>query len=444
MLVTEARPMSADAFPRHEVQTSGALTTVEQRALAAVDESATVRCLEDLLRIPSVSGTAAENEAQVWFATRMRELGMETDLWEIPLRDTIAHPDFPGSEVHRTSALGLVGSWGGADGPTLVLNGHIDVVPPGDVTQWVDGDPWCGRTREGAVYGRGACDMKGGLVASLYAIAAVRAAGIRLKGRVLLESVVGEEDGGLGTFATLLRGYRGEAAIIAEPTDLAIIPACAGALTFRLRFTGRATHASVRDEGVSTIEKFWIVWKALDELEKRRNAKKDPLFKRFALPFPLSVGTMRAGDWASSVPDQLVAEGRIGVALGETIGDARMDLERTIAEACASDPWLRDHPVVIDWFGGQFASGHIAADHPLVGLVSGVHDALEGNVPDVHGAPYGSDLRLMVGLGHVPTLHYGPGNVKHAHAPNEHVPIAHLRAVTRTLIVSLLRFCGHE
>jgi acetylornithine deacetylase len=433
-------PLSLE--PRHPYS----LTTTEARALAAVDDAALIRCLEELLRIPSVSGTPEENEAQRWFEDRMRAAGLATDLWEIPLAETTAHPDFPGSEVHRSSALGLVGSWGagGPGSPTLVLNGHIDVVPPGDVSQWVDRDPYAGVTRDGAVYGRGACDMKGGLVCNLFAIAAIRAAGITLEGRVLLESVVGEEDGGLGTFATLLRGYRGDAAIIPEPTDLAIVPACAGALTFRLAFTGRSTHASVRQEGVSTLEKFWIVWKALDELEKRRNAKKDVLFTRYALPFPLCLGTVRAGDWPSSVPDQLVAEGRIGVALGETIGDARMDLERAIAEACASDPWLREHPVRVEWFGGQFASGHIAADHPLVRLVSGVHASLEGNVPDVHGAPYGSDLRLMVGLGNIPTLHYGPGNVKHAHAPNEHVPVTQLRAVVRTLALSILRFCGHE
>jgi len=98
----------------------------------------------------------------------------------------------------------------------------------------------------------------------------------------------------------------------------------------------------------------------------------------------------------------------------------------------------------VEWFGGQFASGHIPADHPLVRLVSGVHASREGRAPDVHGAPYGSDLRLMVGLGHIPTLHYGPGNVKHAHAPNEHVPVAQLRAVVETLVLSILRFCGHE
>lgn len=420
------------------------LTATEQRALDAIDEGAMITCLSELLRIPSISGSPEENAAQRWFEGKMRELGLETDLWEIPLAETTSHPDFPGSEVHRDSALGLVGSWGKGDGRTLVLNGHIDIVPPGDVAQWSGGDPYCGLHHHDAVYGRGACDMKGGLVCNLFAIAAIRAAGIELKGRVLLESVVGEEDGGLGTFATLQRGYRGDAAIIPEPTDLAIIPACAGALTFRLTMTGRATHASVRQEGVSTIEKFMIVWRALDELEKRRNAKKDPLFKRFPLPFPLMVGTLRAGDWPSSVPDQLVAEGRIGVALGETIEDAREDLVRALAEACATDPWLTEHPVKIEWFGGQFASGQIPSDHSLVRLVSSVHEVLEGTSPDVHGAPYGSDLRLLVGMGGIPTLHYGPGNVRHAHAPNEHVPVAHLRAVVRTLVVAILRFCGHE
>jgi len=402
-----------------------------------------LRCLEQLLRIPSVSGSAQENEAQRWFETQMRAAGLETDLWQIPLEETITHPDFPGAEVHRDAALGLVGSWGNA-GPILVLNGHIDVVPPGDLSQWVDRDPYSGATRGGAIHGRGACDMKGGLVCSLFAIAAIRAAGIRLRGSVLLESVVGEEDGGLGTFATLQRGYRGDGAIICEPTDLAIIPACAGALTFRLAVSGRSTHASVRKEGVSALEKFWLVWKALDELERRRNAKKDPLFERFPLAFPLSLGTLRAGDWPSSVPDHLIAEGRIGVALGETMADTRLDLERTIAEVNASDPWFCDHPVKLEWFGGKFASGQIAADHPLVHLVSNAHASLEGKAPDVHGAPYGSDLRLMVGLGGVPTLHYGPGNVRHAHAPNEHVPIEHMRAVVRTLVVAVLRFCGHD
>ncbi len=420
------------------------LDAATTRALDCIDDASTERVLSDLIRIPSVSGTADENAAQRWFEERMRDAGLATDLWEIPLAETIAHPDFPGSEVSRDGALGLVGSWGNADGPTLVLNGHIDIVPPGDLAQWSGQDPYSGASHHGGIYGRGACDMKGGLVANLAAIAAVRRAGIRLRGRVLLESVVGEEDGGLGTFATLQRGYRGDAAIIPEPTDQAIIPACAGALTFRLRLAGRSTHASVRLEGVSALEKFWGVWRSLDALEKQRNASPDALFERFPLPYPLSIGTLHAGNWPSSVPDELVAEGRIGVALGERVQDTRAALEQAVADACARDPWLSEHPVAVEWFGGQFASGHIPRDHALVELVGAAHEALEGARPDVHGAPYGSDLRLMVGLGGIPTLHYGPGNVRHAHAPNEHVPLAQLHGVVRTLVLSILRFCGHE
>jgi acetylornithine deacetylase len=286
--------------------------------------------------------------------------------------------------------------------------------------------------------------MKGGLVCNLYAVKAIQAAGIRLKGNVLLESVAGEEDGGLGTFGTLRRGYRGDAAIITEPTDLEIIPACAGALTFRLKLTGLSAHASVRREGVSVIEKFWPIWQALEDLETRRNQAGHPLMARYGLPYPLSIGTLKAGNWPSSVPDLLEAEGRLGVALGEDPQEARRELEEALAAVCRKDPWLQKHPVVVDWFGGQFASGQLSPGHSLLDLVSQTHQRLHGNIPAVHGASYGSDLRLMVGLGNIPTLHYGPGNVKLAHAPNENVPVTDLETVTRTLIAIILQFCGVE
>jgi acetylornithine deacetylase len=420
-----------------------AITPAEARALDALDLKGLVQCLSDLLRIPSVTGSEGENQAQQWFEGVLRQSGFQTDLWPIDLKAVTSHPDFPGQEVERRESLGLVGTWGEGNGPTLVFNGHIDVVPPGDIAQWNASEAYSGTVADGRVYGRGACDMKGGLICQLFAVKALQKAGVKLSGKILLESVVGEEDGGLGTFATLQRGYRGDAAIITEPTDLEIIPACAGALTFRLRLTGLSTHASVRTNGRSTIEKFWKVWAALEALEKKRNAPGHPLMTRFDLPWPLSIGTLHAGDWPSSVPDTLVAEGRLGVALGEKPQQARDELERAVAKACEGDEWLRAHPATVEWFGGQFASGQIPAEHPLIGLVSRCHQDLNGGAtPAVHGAPYGSDLRLMVGLGNIPTLHYGPGNVKNAHAPNEHVPVAHLEAVTRALILAAMRFCG--
>ncbi|CAF1112424.1 unnamed protein product [Didymodactylos carnosus] len=413
------------------------------KKIPSPDETELVSFLQKLLAIPSVTGTVEESLAQQWLAGQFEQNGFEIDLWQIDLPAAKSHPDFPGLEAPRTEALGLVAWWGGENGPTLVLNGHIDVVPPGDLNQW-KGDPFSGRIENGRVYGRGSCDMKGGLVCNLFAIKAIKDAGIKLKGKVLFQSVVGEEDGGLGTFATLQRGYRGDAAIIPEPTEMQIISACAGALTFRLKLTGLAAHASNRLDGVSVIEKFWEIWKALKRLEEEKNKISNSLMARYKLPYPLSVGILQAGNWSSSVPDQLLAEGRLGVALGESPQTARKEFEMALNEVCFQDDWLRQHPVEIDWFGGQFASGQIPETHPLVILVSESHQSLFGNYPAVHGAPYGSDLRLMNGLGGIPTLHYGPGSVTLAHAPNEYVPISDLMTITRTLIKIIIDFCGVE
>ncbi len=409
-------------------------------ALSGVRAEDLVADLQALLAVPSVTGTAAESEAQHRVAGRLGAIGMDTDLWSIDLAATTSDPAFPGSEAPRDEAWGLVGSWGGDDGPTVVLNGHVDVVPPGGVG-WTTG-PWSGEVRDGRVLGRGACDMKAGLVCQLAAVRALRVAGVRLRGRVVVQSVVGEEDGGLGTFATLRRGHRGDLAVICEPTGGRLVTATAGALTFRLVVQGRSVHASSRLDGVDAFDKYVLVHAALRALEARRNLRPDPLMAGYRLPYPLSVGTLSCGDWASSVPDRLVAEGRLGVALGEPVEQARAELEQAVAQVCAGDPWLREHPVQVQWWGGQFAPGEVAEGAAVTRLVSQAHTAVHGTVPAVHGVPYGSDQRLLTGLGGVPTVVYGPGDVRQAHAPDESVPVAELVQVTRTLVHLLASTCG--
>jgi acetylornithine deacetylase len=414
--------------------------------LDAVDELTNdmVRLIGDLVRIPSVSGTDAENEAQAFLADVLRRSGWDVDHWRIDLDALVRDDDFPGMEVQRNEAWGLVGRHAGTDdGATLMLNGHIDVVPIGDPTAW-EVSPFSARIQGDRLHGRGSCDMKAGLIAALWAVEAIRLLDLPLRGDVLLASVQGEEDGGLGTFATLQRGWSADACVIPEPTSLASIPANSGALTFRVRVRGRATHAARRDEGVSAIDKFWPIWNALGELERRRHEVVDPRMARWGLAHPLSIGTVRAGDWASSVPDLLVAEGRMGVAIDEPIADARRALEEAVAAACATDPWLRDHPVSVEWWGGQFASGALEAGHELVDRVAGAHRlaADTPDAPDVYGAPYGSDLRLLTGLRGIPTLQYGPGDAKLAHGPFESVPLAEVITTARTLALLTLDICG--
>ncbi len=415
------------------------------RVLAEVDAAtrATESRLAALVRVPSIGGTDPEHEIQALLAAELTALGLDVDHWSLPLDELAAAPGFPGVEVSRDEAWGLVGRLPGrGDGATLMLNGHVDVVPVGDPGAWSTPDPFSGRVVSGELHGRGACDMKAGVVAALAAVTAVRRAGVPLRGDLLLACVPAEEDGGLGTFATLARGWTADACVVPEPTSLELVTANAGALTFRLRIHGLATHASRRTEGVSAVEKLVPVLAALQRLEAERNVDVDPLMARLPLAYPLSLGRVQAGDWASSVPDLLVAEGRLGVALDEPVEQAREALEQAVAGASRADPWLRDHPVTVEWWGGQFASGRLAADSDLATRVAAAHGAVSGTgAPPTWGVPYGSDLRLLAGAG-IPTLHYGPGDALLAHGPDERVPLGEVHTAARALALLALDVCG--
>ena len=417
------------------------LTTAEARALAAVDRDGAVDLLLGLLAIPSTNGSDAEAEIQHVLAAELTHLDLDVDLWPLDVEALAADPAFPGWEVPRTEAWGLVGTAGGyADPPALILQGHVDVVPPGDPRRW-RGDPFVPYVSGGSVHGRGACDMKAGVVANIIAVRAIRAAGVELDEGFALHLVVGEEDGGLGAFGTLRRGHTGRACIITEPTSGTLTTANAGALTFRIAVPGAATHASTSYAGTSAIEVFLPVYAALQELQTRRNANVEPLMREYPVPYPLSIGTVRAGDWASSVPDLLVAEGRLGVGIDEDPVEARAELEVTVREASEQDPWLRKHPVVLTWPGGQFTGGRFDSASGVGDTVRAAHATVTGTgAPRERGAPYGSDLRLYAAAG-IPTLHYGPGDVRLAHGPEESVMIRELIATTETLILTMLRSC---
>lgn len=396
-----------------------------------------------LVRLPSVSGTDEENTILSDLAQRFSGWDIEVDHWAIPLAQTTAAPGFPGSEVHRDEAWGLVGRIAGrVGGPSLMLNNHVDVVPPGNPAAWARDDPFDGAIDAHRVYGRGACDMKGGLAASIWAVRALTALRVPLLGDLVLACVVGEEDGGLGTFATLQRGWRADACVIPEPTSLDLVPVNGGALTFRLTVPGLAVHASRRTAGVSAIEKFQPIFTALRALEAERNIEVDPMMSRWDIAYPIEVGSVHAGDWTSSVPDLLVAEGRYGVRLDETPEQARVDFERAVAVASAADPWLRDHPVEVEWWGGQFASCRARGAGPLLEAVARAHASVSGHPQEFWGAPYGSDLRLLTDIAGIPTIQYGPGDVTLAHGPGESVPIDEVIIAAQTLALLAMDHCG--
>lgn len=420
------------------------LSPREARVISTLDERALVDELVALVRTPSVTGTDAEADLQHRLADQYASWGLDVDAWPLDLEALRADPRYPGTEAPRLEGHGLVAQT--APGvPALVLHGHVDVVPTGDLDKWPDADPWSASISgggKGVLHGRGACDMKAGVAVNNAVLRTLRVAGVRLDRPLAVHSVVSEEDGGLGAFATLVRGHTGDAAVITEPTSGRIVTANAGALTFRVEVDGRAAHGSTRLSGRSAFDAFLPVHGALRDLERERNAVVDPLFGDNPLPYGLSIGIVRTGDWASSVPDKLVAEGRLGVVLDEDPAHARDALERAVAAVADRDPWLRDHPPRVTWPGGQFASGRLADDDPLIGDVARAVAAVHGQPAAPAAAPYGSDLRLMTGIGGIPTLQYGPGDVTFAHAPREQVDLAETIGIARSLVVLAMRRCG--
>ena len=248
---------------------------IEKRVIETIDVDGMLRFLCALVGIRSLDGE--ETEVQERVAAQLQDCGLDLDTWELDFDELSKHPAYC-VEVERSVGLGVVGLLGeDRGGRSLIYNGHTDVVPAGNESNWTY-PAWKGTLDNDRVYGRGSVDMKGGLSCAIFAAKAIRDAGVGLDGRLIIESVIGEEDGGVGTLATILRGYQADGAVVVEPTELCIAPAQAGALNFRLTVPGSSAHGCIREEGVSAIEKFYPLLEALTQLEEQRNTQRPPAF----------------------------------------------------------------------------------------------------------------------------------------------------------------------
>ena len=415
------------------------LRGIEQAASDAVDAEWTVAALARLVQVPSVTGD--EGAVQDVVAVLLAEAGVRVERVDPDPAAARQDPDWPGEEMPRERLPIVLGRLGKAAGPRVVLVGHVDVVPVGDPTTWTH-DPWAAERDGDRLYGRGAVDMKGGVAAILGAVRAVASTGLeaRLSGEILVASVPSEEDGGQGMLAAIRAGVTGDAAVITEPTGLDIVIAHAGAITFRLTVPGRAAHASVRREGVSALDNLQTLVRALQVDEAERNgAETDPLMTVHGLPYATIIGKVSGGEWASTVIDRVVAEGRYGVKLGQIWRDAERDLQRCIDDANESDPFLREHPATVELTGGRFSSARMPADHPLPTGLAAVARTTLGREVALQGEPYGADMRLLVNEGATPTVIFGPGDKRVAHSADEWVSVDEVVACARTLAAWLVR-----
>ena len=402
-----------------------------------------IEFIQSAIHLPSLANN--EGPVQELIAKKLSSFDLHVDHVPIYFETIKEHPAFYDDGFSPDSRYNIVGSWdNNGNGRSLILNGHVDVVPTGPQENW-SGSPWSGSINKDRIYGRGTCDMKAGLISGIYAVKILKESGFKPNGSVQIQSVVGEESGGCGTLTNIVKGYTADGAIILEPTSLSICPIQSGALTFRIIINGRATHAATRWEGISAIEKFELVHQAILGLEKDRH-------KLFQVKYyenpnrvaPINIGTIHSGDWHSTVPDKLTAEGRLGVFPGESAQEARNSLESTIKKIAAEDPWLKNSPPVLQWINGQYESGKTPMEHPLVKTLKSCHESVSNKRAKLEGATYGSDLRLFTNHAKIPAVLYGPGDVRLAHSANEYVEIQDVMRSVEVIANFIVQWCGGQ
>ncbi|WP_439108452.1 peptidase [Alkalihalophilus lindianensis] len=399
-----------------------------------------IQLLRSFVQAESTQGN--ERYAQTLVIETLQEMGLDVDVWEPDGAELKGHRYFASSREEFTGSPNVVGVMKGkGGGRSIILNGHIDVVPAGDKTQWTD-HPFSGIVKEGKMFGRGVTDMKGGNVALLLAMQAIQAAGIELKGDVIFQSVIEEESGGCGTLATLLRGYKADAAIIPEPTNMKFFPKQQGSMWFKMHIKGLSAHGGTRYAGVSAIEKSLVVVEHIRELERVRNARiTDPLYKNIPIPIPINIGKIYGGEWPSSVPDIVTIEGRFGVSPEETIDEAKKEMKQWIEALPEADAWFSEHPPTLEWFGARWLPGSLEPEHAFMKLLSEKYEDVTGREATIEASPWGTDGGLLTEIGQIPTIVFGPGVTEKAHFPNEYIMLEDIFTCAEIIAETIIDWC---
>jgi acetylornithine deacetylase len=373
--------------------------------------------LIDLIRFPSTRGQ--EGPA-------IRFLRDEIAPWVdscalVPIDDAIVQdPDYafplPGQTYRDTPNLECL-IRGNERGPKVVFNTHIDVVPPSENHS----DAFLPHGANGKIFGRGACDAKG-QVAALFALALIlRERGAEPAGDVIFHVVIEEENGGNGTLAMIRRGVGADAAIILEPTELAVVPAVRGAMWFELQTFGRAAHSGSPQGRISALDKAVDAMRILRGYHDRLLAESRglPLFDVFPDPMPVTFGECAAGTWPATVPAKAVVRGVFGFLPNRTRTQVRNGMIEVIRSE--GDEWLRDHFELT--FPMLHSEGNmLPTDHPLVTSLLG---AVRNNQvrEKISAMTASCDAWLYHNQAGIPTVVFGPGSLRHAHSAQEEIVV---------------------
>jgi acetylornithine deacetylase len=392
--------------------------------------------LAELVAAPTTLGSEAPGQAVMRRA--FAELGMEPV--DVPLeRATLErHPAGAPFSWDLDGKANVVATWApAATGRSLILNGHIDVVSPEPSVLW-SGEPFAARRDGDWVYGRGAGDMKSGLVAMVGAVAGLQRLGLRPRGPVQLQSVVEEECTGNGALACVLAGHTADAAILTEPTKGAIWNAQVGVLWFQVRVLGAPAHAGESGAGANAIEASYAVIAALRALEEELNADKPPLYAAYPHPINLNVGQIRGGDWPSTVAGECLTHLRLACFPGQPVAELRERVEATVAQVAAPG-----HRIEVLYDGFQCEGYELEPGHPLISALSGAAARVTGQAPPLFASTATTDARTFQLYGDTPAVCFGP-NAENEHGVDERVHLPSITETAQAIALFVADWCGLE
>ncbi len=418
-------------------------TDIRQAVLDVIDQNRdkAVEFLQKMIAIPSVTGDEAA--IQRFVADYMEGIGLEVDMWETDWEELKKHPGYRPVDRGYEGRPNIVATRKGAGGGrSLLLNGHTDVIPVGNGEGWTD-DPWSAKIKDGRIYGRGSCDMKSGVASHILAVQFLKEAGIELKGDVMINVVIDEEVSGHGTLDTVIRGYKADAGISGETSDLGVQPACIGRIWFQIDVQGKPAGIQQRYLGISAIDLGNKIVKAVQELEDHRVATvKHPLYPSALDSLPCIIGSFQAGNYPSAFPASAVLKGSIGTVPGEDHEGVKQSLRDKIAEVAAQDEWMKDHPPVVRFVGYDAEASEIPVGHPIVDLVSKNYTEITGKAPVISGRQGAADTRFLNSYGNTPTVIFGPGSTAVMHANDEYVSIDDYITSIKVMALCILDWCN--
>ena len=416
----------------------------QRRVLEHVDRNwdREVEFLRGMVRRPSTLG----NEALVqrFIAEELAGMGLVTDVWQIDHAEIAALPGYSPVEWSFDGRPNVATSWKAPSGGgrSLILNGHIDVVPSTPDHHWTH-DPWGGEVADGRMYGRGAADMKSGVAAMIYAVRAIREAGVELAGDVSLETVIEEECTGNGTLAARARGYEADAAIIPEPLGQTALEAQVGVMWARVTVRGKGAHAERASESVNAILKAYPLIEAVKELEERVNNPEDRIrqFEGSLHPLNYNVGIIQGGDWTSSVPEECTFEVRISAYPGEDLGEVQSRFKSHLLEAAKKDPWLLENPPEVSFYAFRAEGCIVDRNEPIFSALQEHHRSVMEKDLEYFSFTGTTDVRFFNLYRDTPATCYGPTGAN-LHAPDEWVDLDSVKDVTKVLALTVMGWCG--